>query len=198
MDGKPPLAQQWDMAEQAQDPDWKTTQAAALGTAAPPADQKPMALLPPEPVPGPRRERPIVLILLAVAVITLFAMGVRSCSQRKARIVAEATARAQEEAARNEQLLIEEQQRIVAEQQRARQAIEERREAARLKAAREKDQKEEAARRAEAAEAERKEQAWAKFYRKPASCNDAGTMNCANDYIRAKQEFERRYARGEL
>lgn len=139
-----------------------------------------------------------MLILLAVAVITLFAMGVRSCSQRKARIVAEATARAQEEAARNEQLLIEEQQRIVAEQQRARQAIEERREAARLQAAREKDQKEEAARRAEAAEAERKEQAWAKFYRKPASCNDAGTMNCANDYIRAKQEFERRYARGEL
>ena len=44
----------------------------------------------------------------------------------------------------------------------------------------------------------RRTAAWAKFYRKPAACNDAATLECANGYIRAKRAFEQKYAKGEL
>ena len=54
------------------------------------------------------------------------------------------------------------------------------------------------ARRLEAEAVDRKAKAWEKFYRKPAVCNDANTMDCANAYIRAKRTFEEKYARGEL
>ena len=48
------------------------------------------------------------------------------------------------------------------------------------------------------ADAERKDRAWARFYRKPAVCDDAATVECANAYIRARRSFEEKYARGEL
>ena len=54
------------------------------------------------------------------------------------------------------------------------------------------------ARRLEDEAVDRKAKAWEKFYRKPAVCNDANTMDCANAYIRAKRTFEEKYARGEL
>lgn len=184
------------MAAQAHDPDWQDTQSAALNDAPQRPGRRPATSTTAAQVPHWRR--PLVLALLVIAGIAVFSMGVRGCVERKARIAAEAVARAETEAARNQQLLAEKQQRMAAEQQQARQAIEAQREAAKLQAAREREQQEEAARRAVAAEAERKEQAWAKFYRKPLSCNDAATMTCTNDYIRAKREFERRYARGEL
>jgi hypothetical protein len=48
--------------------------------------------------------------------------------------------------------------------------------------------------------AERKERAWALFYRKPAACEEspprASMVECANDFIRAKREFEQLYAEG--
>ncbi|MEO8806689.1 MAG: hypothetical protein ABI433_11450 [Burkholderiaceae bacterium] len=59
-------------------------------------------------------------------------------------------------------------------------------------------QAEEEARRLETEAVDRKAKAWEKFYRKPAVCNDANTMDCANAYIRAKRTFEEKYARGEL
>ncbi len=45
---------------------------------------------------------------------------------------------------------------------------------------------------------DRKAKAWTKFYRAPANCAEAATLECANGFIRAKRTFEERYARGEL
>lgn len=45
--------------------------------------------------------------------------------------------------------------------------------------------------------AERKERAWARFYKKPAACDEtppkASMVECANHFIRAKREFEQSY-----
>lgn len=50
--------------------------------------------------------------------------------------------------------------------------------------------------------AEAKEQAWKRFYQKPVRCDDSrgGTWSteCANEFIRAKRDFELRYAEGRL
>ena len=48
----------------------------------------------------------------------------------------------------------------------------------------------------------RKERAWAKFYRKPPNCegnpNNDQLVECANQFIRAKRQFEEAYAAGKL
>ena len=44
---------------------------------------------------------------------------------------------------------------------------------------------------------DRKSKPWAKFYRKPATCEDVATMECANGFIRARRTFEVRYERGD-
>jgi len=48
--------------------------------------------------------------------------------------------------------------------------------------------------------AARKERAWTKFYKKPPQCdgnpNTETMTECANDYIRAKRQFEQAYAAG--
>lgn len=48
----------------------------------------------------------------------------------------------------------------------------------------------------------RREQAWARFYKKPAQCDESRggtwTVECANDYIRAKRTFDERYDAGKL
>lgn len=80
----------------------------------------------------------------------------------------------------------------------ARKALTQQQDAQRLQAISAQQQAEEEARRLEAEAVDRKAKAWAKFYRKPAVCNDANTMDCANAYIRAKRTFEEKYARGEL
>jgi phage-related tail fiber protein len=51
------------------------------------------------------------------------------------------------------------------------------------------------------AEELRRERAWAKFYVPSAQCKDPdnrATMQCANEYARAKKEFERRWAAGQI
>ncbi|MEO8057931.1 MAG: hypothetical protein ABI671_06370 [Burkholderiales bacterium] len=80
----------------------------------------------------------------------------------------------------------------------ARQALAQQQDVRRLQTITAQQRAEEEARSAEAAAVDRKAKAWEKFYRKPAVCNDANTMDCANAYIRAKRSFEERYARGEL
>jgi len=56
-----------------------------------------------------------------------------------------------------------------------------------------------AARRAVLAEKERKAAAWAKFYRPSKACVESTvSVDCANEHVRAKTEFERRYEAGEL
>jgi hypothetical protein len=58
----------------------------------------------------------------------------------------------------------------------------------------------EAAQRAAQRAAERKEKAWAEFYQKPALCDENPTraimVECANQYIRARHEFEETYSAG--
>ncbi len=48
----------------------------------------------------------------------------------------------------------------------------------------------------------RKEKAWERFYRKPPRCDEAlggsWTVDCANEYIRAKRAFQERYDAGKL
>lgn len=80
----------------------------------------------------------------------------------------------------------------------ARQTRTQQQDAQRLQTFTAQQQAEEEARRVEAEAVDRKAKAWEKFYRKPAVCNDANTMDCANAYIRAKRTFEEKYARGEL
>lgn len=80
----------------------------------------------------------------------------------------------------------------------ARKAQTQQQDAQRLQTITAQQQAEEEARRLEAEAVDRKAKAWEKFYRKPAVCNDANTMDCANAYIRAKRTFEEKYARGEL
>jgi hypothetical protein len=73
----------------------------------------------------------------------------------------------------------------------------------RMAEARERAAHEEAERKAEAsrqAAAERKERAWAMYYSRPAQCDDNPTrqtmIECANQYIRAKREFEAIWSAG--
>jgi hypothetical protein len=80
----------------------------------------------------------------------------------------------------------------------ARQTRTQQQDAQRLQTITAQQQAEEEARRLEAEAVDRKAKAWEKFYRKPAVCNDANTMDCANAFIRAKRTFEEKYARGEL
>jgi len=58
------------------------------------------------------------------------------------------------------------------------------------------------ARQASIDEATRREAAWAKFYRKPAMCDNPPSnealVECANQHIRAKRAFEAAYSSGKL
>ena len=48
----------------------------------------------------------------------------------------------------------------------------------------------------------RRERAWAKYYKRPALCDDQPSnetmMKCANDHIRAKRQFDLGYEAGKL
>lgn len=59
-----------------------------------------------------------------------------------------------------------------------------------------------AAARLEQQEAARKEAAWAAFFQPKKACDDppdsATLVECGNDHIRAKREFEERWERGDL
>jgi hypothetical protein len=43
-----------------------------------------------------------------------------------------------------------------------------------------------------------KEKAWAAFYRPSEKCLNTASVECGNAHIKARREFERRYAAGEL
>ena len=43
-----------------------------------------------------------------------------------------------------------------------------------------------------------KERAWTAFYRPSEQCLNTASVECGNAYIRARREFERKYAAGEL
>jgi hypothetical protein len=43
-----------------------------------------------------------------------------------------------------------------------------------------------------------KEKAWASFYHPSAECQASTSIECGNQYIRARREFERKYASGQM
>jgi hypothetical protein len=56
-------------------------------------------------------------------------------------------------------------------------------------------------RRADAREAERREAAWQRFFQRSAKCmveENQTRVDCVNEFMRAKREFDRRWAAGEL
>jgi hypothetical protein len=104
---------------------------------------------------------------------------------------------AQEAAAQLQAQVLRAQQEAAARQA-SRKADLRHREALRLQAIGEYRRAEDEQLRATRTKAERKEHAWARFYRRPPMCEAAATIECANDYIRAKRTFEERYARNQL
>lgn len=106
-----------------------------------------------------------------------------------------------ESSARIQQQVHTSTQRMLAEQQRqseARQMLERAKRQSMTEAERERAQ----AYRAEIAERERKERAWDRYYRPPPQCDSTNTdidlVECANRHIRAKREFEAKYAAGQI
>ena len=179
------------------DSEWQDTQGglrdrdparAARGTGSPPAGRSARSM----------SRHPIALVLAAVIGVTVLSIAVHAYLEWRARVALEEVLRAGAEATRKLQLQLEQQRRDAVAAQQARQLQLERQEASHAQAIRAQQQAQEDARQAIVAEADRKERAWVKFYRRPASCNDAASMDCANGYIRAKRSFEDRFARGEL
>lgn len=133
-----------------------------------------------------------IAVILGVLIATAIAAAYVKWN---ARVTAEANARATQEEieriARERQQQLEAEQQATAERQRVaadaeRQRIERQREEQRIA---------EEARRATQSDTERMERAFAASYRKPPGCAEAGTLECANHYIRAKRAFEAQYAR---
>lgn len=138
----------------------------------------------------------IALGLLAAATLAFAALGwiVHSRSEAAAELKLRSQPNVLEEAqAEGKKLQLEDEARDAARQSRTQQQ-----DAQRVQTITAQQQAEQEARRAEAEAIDRKAKAWEKFYRKPAVCNDANTMDCANAYIRARRTFEEKYARGEL
>ncbi len=138
----------------------------------------------------------IALGLLAAATLAFAGLGwiVHSRSEAVAALKLRSQPNVLQETQREgKQLQLEAEARDAARQTRAQQQ-----DAQRAQTITAQQQAEEEARRLEAEAVDRKAKAWEKFYRKPAVCNDANTMDCANAYIRAKRTFEEKYARGEL
>ena len=142
-----------------------------------------------------RRFAWLMAAIIGVAVLLIAGHQVRDW---RARVALEEAARANAEAQQRAQLQADLQRRDDEARRQRLQAQIEQQEALKTQAIRERQQAEEQSRLAAEAEAERKEKAWARFYRRPPACTDAGSLECANSYIRARQTFEVKYARGEL
>lgn len=130
---------------------------------------------------------------LAAAVVLIWLLA-ELLAQRRAEAAAEERLRATQHA-RAQALQVE---REAAERQARREAELQLRESLRSQSIARQQHLEYDRKRAAMAEADRREHAWSRFYRKPAVCDDAATVECANAYIRAKRAFEEKYARGEL
>lgn len=131
-----------------------------------------------------------------IGALLLLAFGV-SFVQWRARIAHEELTRLHQESALRAEAQMQQDERDEIVRQAHRQAQIQQQEAKRLHAVAERQRGEEDATRAQANAVDRKAKAWAKFYRKPATCDEVATMECANGFIRAKRTFEEKYARGE-
>lgn len=148
---------------------------------------------------NPRRVfSPLNIVLALLAAATLAFAVLAWVLQSRAESAAELRVRSVPNALHESQLEDQKLQREAGEREAARQALLQQQDAQRQQAIVERQRADEEALRAQAEAVDRKAKAWEKFYRKPAVCNDATTMECANAYIRAKRVFEEKYARGEL
>jgi parvulin-like peptidyl-prolyl isomerase len=136
-------------------------------------------------------------MLWFIAAVILFTAAM-SYLQWRTRAAAANVQRIEQELSRKTQLETEQRQREAVQREAIKQALIEQKDAQRLAVIAEKQRADEAAQRAVIDEADRKAKAWTKFYRKPAACNDATTLECANAYIRAQRTFELKYSKGEL
>jgi len=160
--------------------------------------------------PAPRRKRrfapharswtthPLTLSLALVIGVALAWVVTVSIVRWRAQVAAEHQMQVTQEAARQAELRAQQAQREAAEREEQRQTKLQQQEALKAQAFAARQQAEEDARRAEAAAADRKEKAWAKFYRRPAFCETAATMECVNGYIRARRSFEEKWNKAEF
>ena len=139
-----------------------------------------------------------VIIALGVASLALaLIVGVTFVQWRGQAAVHEAL-RLNLEAQRQAQAQVEQLEREALARKAQLEAEQLRQEEMRVQALVEQQRAADAARRAETEAADRREKAWARFYRPPPHCETAATMECTNRYIRAKRQFDDKYAKGEL
>lgn len=146
----------------------------------------------------PPRFTPLRIALGLVAAATLAFAGLGWMVHSRSEAAAEVKLRSQPNVLQETQTEAKKLQTEAEGREAARKAQTQQQDAQRAQTITAQQQAEEEARRLEAEAVDRKAKAWEKFYRKPAVCNDANTMDCANAYIRAKRSFEEKYARGEL
>lgn len=135
--------------------------------------------------------------LSIIGALLFLAIGV-SLMQWRARVALDEVMGMNQESAQSSQVQMQQVLRDEAVRQAQRQAQIQQQEAMRFKAIAERQRDDEDLRRAAVNAVDRKAKAWARFYRKPATCEDVATMECANNFIRARRTFEEKYARGEL
>lgn len=145
-----------------------------------------------------RQRRPMVIAVSVVAAALAFVVVFVAVSRWRAEVSAQRIQRTAQELAQRAAIEAQELKRATDARQAALQAQLERQAAQRVQQAVERQRADEEASRAAAEAIERRDAAWKKYYRKPAACNDATTMECVNANIRAKRAFDERYARGEL
>ncbi len=146
----------------------------------------------------PPRFTPLRIALGLVAAATLAFAGLGWIVHSRSEAAAEARLQSQPNMLQQSQNEAKKLQAEAEEREASRKSLSQQQSAQRAQTITAQQQADEEARRLEAEAVDRKAKAWEKFYRKPAVCNDANTMDCANAYIRAKRSFEEKYARGEL
>jgi len=187
-----------DAQDQDQDKVWSDT---VRRETKPEQDELPRPV--PRPIPRDRAGRNAriqlgVIIALAIAgVVLVWIVGV-TFVQWRSQLAAQETLRLNQEAQRQAQAQVEQMEREALARKAQLEADQQRQEEKRIQAFTEEQRAADAARRAEAEAGDRREKAWARFYRPPPHCETSATMECTNRYIRAKRQFDEKWAKGEL
>ena len=141
---------------------------------------------------------PVALVVSVLIGATLAQVGYHAYSEWRVRVALQDMLEATAAASRKAQLQLERQEQAAAAQRRARQAEIDRQEAIRVQNIEQREKSEQAFRQAMQAATERRAKAWAKFYRPSPGCADSATVECANEFIKAKRAFEEKVARGDF
>jgi hypothetical protein len=138
---------------------------------------------------------PVTAAVIILACLALLWALIMSYAHSRQQAAVERAARYEENARRQAELVAAQAQQDAAARAQQFQAEQLAQESRRTQAIAERQRTEDDAARAAALADQHKERAWAAYYRKPAACTDATTMECANAYIRARRQFELQYAR---